>query len=407
MVLSQPVRAQDFGAPVMSAPMSDAPASSAAYSSTEAVMDRLNRLERDIRTLNQQIARGPSSAAAPASVSMSASKDQGGKAIEFTDGESMLSRLTVRLSALENEVRAATGQSESLSYRIDQLTQRFDKLLVDLDYRLSRLEGGKPGGAALSSSSSLSSPQAAGGAQPSISAAPSPAGVSKLGAMPPVGDDAQMGTMTKDGTYQPPADQVGVLGSVSKKKLDAIVAKDGVVEASGAPASPDAPGGAPGGLSASRAASQVDSKVASAQPANASSGAVDGLPDGNAQDRYRYAFDLTRQARYEEAEIAFKAFVKTYPDDDLANNARYWLAETYYVRKRFMDAAQSFFEAYQKAPKGSKAPDALLKLGMSMAALDKPTEACATFGKLRKEFTPMKDNIEQALNREVKSLKCK
>ncbi|MCK5574811.1 MAG: tol-pal system protein YbgF, partial [Sphingomonadales bacterium] len=131
------------------------------------------------------------------------------------------------------------------------------------------------------------------------------------------------------------------------------------------------------------------------------------LPEGSVQDRYRFAFDLTRQARYEEAEIAFKAFVAEHGDEPLANNARYWLAETFYVRKRYMDAAQAFFASYKKAPTGPKAPDSLLKLGMSMAGLEKPTEACTTFGKLRKEFTPLKANIEQALDREVKRLSCK
>jgi tol-pal system protein YbgF len=87
-------------------------------------------------------------------------------------------------------------------------------------------------------------------------------------------------------------------------------------------------------------------------------------------------------------------------------NARYWLGETYYVRNAYMDAAQTFFQAYKTAPDGTKAPDSLLKLGMSMASLDKPEEACATFGKLRKEYTDLKPSIEKALNRETKRLKC-
>jgi len=72
-----------------------------------------------------------------------------------------------------------------------------------------------------------------------------------------------------------------------------------------------------------------------------------------------------------------------------------------------MHAAQSFFEAYQKFPSGAKAPDSLLKLGMSMANMDKATKACTTFGKLRREFVgAMKTPIEQARNRETARLKC-
>jgi len=74
---------------------------------TGALMDRLDRLERDIRTLNQQIARMPADApggvaapaAAPAPATLSTPK------IEYNEGEGMLSRLTVRLGALESEVQ--------------------------------------------------------------------------------------------------------------------------------------------------------------------------------------------------------------------------------------------------------------------------------------------------------------
>ena len=145
--------------------------------------------------------------------------------------------------------------------------------------------------------------------------------------------------------------------------------------------------------------------MASAPPADPVETAV--LPTGSVTDRYKFAFNLTRQARYEEAEIAFKAFIKSHGEDALAGNAHYWLGETYYVRKDFMHAAQAFFEAYQKFPSGAKAPDSLLKLGMSMSNMDKSTEACTTYGKLRQEFSgAMKAPIEQALNRETQRLKC-
>jgi tol-pal system protein YbgF len=106
--------------------------------------------------------------------------------------------------------------------------------------------------------------------------------------------------------------------------------------------------------------------------------------------------------------MAFKKFVEAHENDPLAGNAMYWLGETHYVRKDFMQAAQVFFQAYQKFPKGAKAPDSLLKLGMSMASMKKPAEACATFGKLRKEFgSDLKANIKGALDRETQRLACK
>lgn len=325
----------------------------------QAVANRLDRLERDIRTLNQQIARSSTgvSSGAPTSVGASA-----GAPTQYNEGEGGMSRVLVRMGELEMEVRNATGLAEGMSYRIDQLNERLDKLMSDMDFRLQRLEGAEPG--------SFS-------AQPPVSAAPSPGTVSRLEDMPPVGESG--GSVQKGGVYKPDA-QGGTLGSMSQSRLDDIVGQE-------APAA-TAPATAP--------------KVAATTPLPDG-----GLPQGTADEQYRFAFDLTRQARYDEAEIAFKAFINAHGKDPLADNARYWLAETYYVRKRFMESAQAFFEAYQKAPKGAKAADSLLKLGMSMAQLDKTAEACATFGKLRKEFSPLKANIEQAVNRETKRLSCK
>lgn len=384
LALMQPLSVSAQNAPVQPQVL-NAPASG---QNTQALLDRLDRLERDIRTLNQQIAGMPldtSRAAAPRAPALAAQPPA--PQIEYTEGEGMLSRVMVRLDALESEVRTATGQSESLTFGLEQLTKRFDKLMVDLDYRLARLEGGNPGSFA---------------SQPAISAAPAPGSVSKVGAMPPVGQGvegstSEQGTMLKNGLYQPGAQGGGVLGTMSKSKLDEIEMEAGKKDA-------PADGAAQTDVAAVTAPAPAPSV---ATPAVAPAPVASVLPEGSVQDRYRFAFDLTRQARYEEAEIAFKAFVAEHGEEPLANNARYWLAETFYVRKRYMDAAQAFFASYKKAPTGPKAPDSLLKLGMSMAGLEKPTEACTTFGKLRKEFTPLKANIEQALNREVKRLNCK
>jgi len=343
------------------------------------VLNRLERLERDIRTLNQQLARGGQDAAPAASQAAPKSAPQ------FIESEGPTARALVRLDSLEEEVRGITGATESLSFRIDQLTRRLDQLLVDLDYRLARLEGTEPGSF---------SPA------PSPAAAPAPGPVSKLGAMPPVAAGTGSGTegkVLKDGAYQPSQQDVGVLGSVSKTAVDAMSdPQDAQAPAEGVALDTEV-------ATAPAAAAQP----AAPAPAQQASAPQSILPEGSAQERYRFAFDLTRQARYDEAELAFRAFIDAHGDDTLADNARYWLAETYYVRKRYAEAAQAFFTAYQKAPGGAKAADSLLKLGMTMAALEKTKEACATFGKLRKEFTPLKANVEQTLGREVKRLGCR
>ena len=79
-------------------------------------------------------------------------------------------------------------------------------------------------------------------------------------------------------------------------------------------------------------------------------------------------------------------FIQAHPDHELSGNAQYWLGETYYVRKNYEDAVVAYLEGYQKYPKNQKAPDNLLKLGMSLANLGKKQEACATFTQLRQKF---------------------
>jgi len=94
-------------------------------SDMQILLDRMERLERDIRTLNRQIARSPVDAgptsAAPLDAPAAASATSTAPGVEFTPGEGALSRVTVKISALEQEVRQATGQNEALSHKIDQI----------------------------------------------------------------------------------------------------------------------------------------------------------------------------------------------------------------------------------------------------------------------------------------------
>ena len=132
----------------------------------------------------------------------------------------------------------------------------------------------------------------------------------------------------------------------------------------------------------------------------------DVLPEGTIEDQYRFAFLLLRDARYDDAEVALRAFLEAHGSDALAGNARYWLGETYYVRGYYQQAAVVFYEGYNGTPKGPTAADNLLKLGMSLARSDKKKEACATFGKLTKEFPDVHADIAKLVTRERQRTGC-
>ncbi len=87
------------------------------------------------------------------------------------------------------------------------------------------------------------------------------------------------------------------------------------------------------------------------------------LPGGSDRDNYQAAFELLKEQRYEPAAMAFKQFLVTYPDSELADNAQYWLAESYYVTQKFDEALAAFELVITTFPRSRKVPDALLKMG--------------------------------------------
>ena len=70
-------------------------------------------------------------------------------------------------------------------------------------------------------------------------------------------------------------------------------------------------------------------------------------------------------------------------------------------------AATTFAEGYLKFPKGSKAADQLFKLAISLDALKKATEACATFKKLDEEFPDAPSRISNRAKTYKEKLDCK
>ncbi|MEE9480207.1 MAG: tetratricopeptide repeat protein, partial [Kiloniellales bacterium] len=87
-------------------------------------------------------------------------------------------------------------------------------------------------------------------------------------------------------------------------------------------------------------------------------------------------------------------------------NAKYWLGETHYVRGQYHDAAITFAEGYQQYPTSKKAPDNLLKLGKSLAALGETTDACGTYSELTRRFPNASATILQQADQERRRLAC-
>lgn len=108
---------------------------------------------------------------------------------------------------------------------------------------------------------------------------------------------------------------------------------------------------------------------ASAPPAPASgdSGRPAGGPEPSSTEQavYGQAFDALKAGSYSTAITGFKDFLTNYPQSPLAENAQYWLGETYYVNHDYDSAGEAFRTVVRKWPDSRKAPDALLKLGFT------------------------------------------
>jgi tol-pal system protein YbgF len=125
------------------------------------------------------------------------------------------------------------------------------------------------------------------------------------------------------------------------------------------------------------------------------------------QQQYDAAMQLLRGGDYAGAEGGLQLFLDLNAEHALAPNAAYWLAETHYVRKNYAAAAAAFARNYRLYGKDdAKAPDNLLKLGMSLQGLQETEKACRTYAELAKEFPNAPAHIQQALAREQQRAAC-
>ncbi|MGB5717009.1 MAG: tol-pal system protein YbgF, partial [Gammaproteobacteria bacterium] len=81
------------------------------------------------------------------------------------------------------------------------------------------------------------------------------------------------------------------------------------------------------------------------------------------QAEYRRALAMVRDGQFEEAAESFNIFLQTYPESSYADNASYWIGETYYVTRDFEPALETFTVLIEKYPDSPKVPDTRLKIG--------------------------------------------
>ena len=131
------------------------------------------------------------------------------------------------------------------------------------------------------------------------------------------------------------------------------------------------------------------------------------LPKESPDKQYEFATSFLKVGDYSTAERAFREFVNTNPDHNLAGNAQYWYAETFRIRQLYTDAASAYLEGYQKYPKGEKAPINLLKLGVSMVQIGEKDQGCKMINGVEKQYPKANQSVIQKAKYESQKFECK
>ena len=309
--------------------------------------NKVRRLENEIQTLSEAVFKGEYPVPRAA---------EGQQAANSSGNADLPANLELRVSQLEMELRSLTGQLEQNNFNIKKLEQLVEKRLADLEMRIADTE-----------------------ARVGVSSRDfAPSSVSR-------GNDVLM--------HADPSGDVSAQGGAARNAADLRV----VETALDAPQMQQDPQGQQGG----------DQTGADRNAVNGGDVSAGTLPqNATANEYYDMAFSYLRQKDYENAAGYFQKLITEYPDHELASNAQYWLGETYYVRNDYERAARIFAEAYQKYPDGTKGPDNLLKLGMSLAGLKKKEDACIAFSQLKRQYESAAPSIISRANREMEILDC-
>ncbi len=128
--------------------------------------------------------------------------------------------------------------------------------------------------------------------------------------------------------------------------------------------------------------------------------------DLNAEKQYEFATSFLKVGDYSTAERAFREFVLSNPDHELAGSAQYWYAETFRIRQLYTDAASAYLEGYQKYPQGKKAPINLLKLGVSMVQIGEKDQGCKMINGVELQYPNANQSVIQKAKYESKKFEC-
>ncbi len=103
-------------------------------------------------------------------------------------------------------------------------------------------------------------------------------------------------------------------------------------------------------------------------------------------DLYRRAFHAYREGRHGQAILDFEEFLSRNPDHEYADNAQYWIGESYYSQGEYEQAVVEFNRVIEAYPQREKAPDALFKIGLAYERLGEPERGAVFLRRVVSEY---------------------
>lgn len=107
---------------------------------------------------------------------------------------------------------------------------------------------------------------------------------------------------------------------------------------------------------------QVANKVAPATPRPPGPEEKTPLPE---KTHYEETLATYHEGKYQDAIAGFKNLITKYPQSNLADNAQFWIGESYTALKKYEQAIQAYNEVITKYPEGNKVPNAMLKQALA------------------------------------------
>ena len=101
---------------------------------------------------------------------------------------------------------------------------------------------------------------------------------------------------------------------------------------------------------------------------------------------YAAAKELFDKGNYDTARSQFLKFLKENPKSENADNAQFWIGETYYHQKWYEKAILEYQKVIEKYPKTNKVPSALLKQGLAFSKIGDKGNARLILKELVRKF---------------------